>query len=246
MEKGRGSGMKAVRFFIVFLAFLLLSGCLYPEERRLENQIPPQQWIAEVQEGIDKYYAQYGTLPILTKEANTPIYEKYVIDFNRLRPPFIPMVPANAFEMGGNYLYVLIDVEKKPTVKLLDLRLSAQVGNVQQQVNAYRRNNGRLPIEREYAKGFYLIDYEALRSEPVLVKSPYSDQYLSLVMNERGEVGINYDLELARILREKNPPVKKGEDIRYLLTDDSPFVPVKSFPYTVAGGEPVLQHQEQE
>jgi hypothetical protein len=73
------------------------------------------------------------------------------------------------------------------------------------------------------------------------VESPYSGQYLPLIVNQRGQAGIDYRIDLYQVLQKKGEvAIKEGDDIRFLLTEESPFVPAHSFPYTLKDGEPVL------
>src|SRR5690606_11553457 len=100
------------------LASVLLSGCLYPQEKKVENQIPYEDQIKSVQTAVDQYKeTTNGLLPIKTRDYETPIYIKYPIDFSKLAPRFIATPPGNAYESGGVFQYVLIDVETNPTVK---------------------------------------------------------------------------------------------------------------------------------
>lgn len=72
------------------LPCLVLAGCLYPEENRTQRQVPVQQWIEEVQRAVDAYQKETQVLPILSKEAETPIYAKYPIDFKKLDGAIFP------------------------------------------------------------------------------------------------------------------------------------------------------------
>jgi hypothetical protein len=40
---------------------------------------------------------------------------------------YIEEPPASAYESGGMYQYVLVDVEHKPTVKLVDLQMAEAI-----------------------------------------------------------------------------------------------------------------------
>src|SRR5690554_5013672 len=106
-------------YFTLLLVIAVLSGCMYPEENLAQNQIPYEEQVSSVQNAVLKFQEDNnGILPIKTKDAETPIYQKYLIDFNRIVPRYLPEVPGNAFEAGGIFQYVLIDVETDPTVKL--------------------------------------------------------------------------------------------------------------------------------
>ncbi|PSK08860.1 hypothetical protein C7R94_27815, partial [Brevibacillus sp. NRRL NRS-603] len=58
----------------------LLSGCLYPDERRAENQIPSTFFVEATQKAIEQFQKDTAVLPIVTKSLDTPIFEKYEID----------------------------------------------------------------------------------------------------------------------------------------------------------------------
>lgn len=58
-------------------------------------------------------------------------------------------------------------------------------------------------------------------------------------MTGDGEMHVDYSIDLGQLLKEDNPDVKPGEDIRQLLIDKYPVVPAYSVPYTVdENGEP--------
>lgn len=136
----------------------------------------------------------------------------------------------------------MIDVETDPTVKLLDLRLSSEVGAVQQTVNRYQSRADELPAANKVGSVYYSIDFEKLNMDKVMVLSPYTNQYLSLIMDENGTVGIHYDFDLAHVMREFEIQASENDrDIRHWLTDHYPFVPIKSFPYVLKDGEPHLK-----
>ncbi|MET3289524.1 UNVERIFIED_CONTAM: hypothetical protein ABID98_002094 [Brevibacillus sp. OAP136] len=225
---------------LIILVSILLSGCMYPKERRAENQVPSTFYLEATQKAIDQFHQETGVLPIVTKKLDTPIFEKYEIDFTKMMPKYIPDVPANAFEKGGVYMYVLIDVETKPTVRLINLSMVSQLADVQQAVNRYVGSKNQLPTKQELGNGYYTIDYDAIRMKEVQVNSLVSQTFLPLIMNEKGDVGIDYASDIASILRSTKAQVPKDTDPRYVMARESMFVPAKSFPYTMENGDPVL------
>ncbi len=235
---------KRNRFVISLSLLVLLTGCMYPEERDPGNQIPPGQMVEQVQQAIDRYYEEEHILPIQTKPKDTPIFEKYVIQFQKLVPKYLPSPPPNVFEEGGSYYYVLVNAEENPTVKLLDLKVTSRVADVQSRVNVYVRTKGNLPVKEEIGSGYYSIDFDALKLEEQTVKSVYSGEYLPLIMNRDGQIGVDYRIDLYRLLGQMEQLPEKGTDIRKILVDQSIYVPVKSFPYTIENGEPVLIPEE--
>lgn len=86
---------------LLFLCMLVLVGCVYPRSRMLQNAAPPVQQIKMVQDAVDQYQKDTGVLPIVTKPAVTPEFERYPIDFSRIVPRYIPYIPGAAFEEGG-------------------------------------------------------------------------------------------------------------------------------------------------
>lgn len=60
--------MKGILYLPIILAItIMLSGCLYPQERKAENQIPYEDQIQAVQLAVNNYKeASDGLLPIKT------------------------------------------------------------------------------------------------------------------------------------------------------------------------------------
>lgn len=227
---------------IVWMFFiLLLTGCMYPYAHVQHNAPPHSDQLKMVQESVDRFYEETSLLPIFTFDQNTPLYHRYAIDFNQLIPKYMVEPPANSFERGGIYRYVLTNVEEAPQVKVIDLRLSQQVTLLQLKVNQYLQSHPFLPIDQMLEGGYFTLDYKKLGMKPPVVQSPYSGEYLPLIVDQKGEVGIDYRLDLYRVVQEKGEAdIEEGADIRYLLVEDSPFVPAHSFPYKLVDGEPVL------
>lgn len=244
----QGSLPRVMRLFAVIGMCTLLFGCMYPENRRAENQVSGLEYLVVVQNAIEQYQAHIGVLPIKTSQMDTPIYEKYVIDFKRLtNSPYLSQIPPNAFENGGKHIYVLIDVEEKPTVKLLDLVTAQRVNDVQIAVDSYiLRNEGKLPIEKAYEQdGYFYIDFKAIgmASRPE-IKSVFSGQYLRLLMNDKGKVFVDYAPDIVSHTLKHSITIVPDRDPRAVLTDLTPFVPVKSPEYHWVDNEPILVHIE--
>jgi len=228
--------MKTYQKFLVFLScILLLSGCLYPEERLKQNQIPYEDQIASVQSAVDQYReANGGLLPIQTRDIETPIYQKYPIDFNKLIPRYMQDAPGNAFESGGIYQYVLVDVETNPTVKLLDLRIAEQIRELKLRIKMYRDSHGYPPFKGVAADGLFTLDYQKLGyEEDPHVVSPHTGNNLSFIIDHNLEIYVDYRMDLYVMLQKTNHPYKHGDDIRELLVRNTHFVPAYSVPYTV-------------
>lgn len=220
-----------------------LTGCLYPQERLSENRIPYKDQIQIVQSAVDQFQqAEGGILPIQTKDSSTPIYQKYVIDFNKLSPHFISEPPASAFESGGIFQYVLVDVETNPTVKLIDLTAVDPIRELKLRIKFYKEKNGYPPFKDTLEKGYYELDYQKLGygENPPYVKSPYSEKNLSLFIDTQGEIFIDYRPDLYEALGKFVHNYQNGDDIRDLLVEHYDFVPTYSVPYTVKDNEPIF------
>ncbi|MGZ4161794.1 MAG: hypothetical protein ACXVNF_13495, partial [Neobacillus sp.] len=149
---------KMLSCFLVLTA-ILLSGCMYPNEELAKNQIPYKDQIQAVQTAVDSFRKDNGgILPIKTKEADTPIYQKYPIDFKKITPKYLAEPPGNAFENGGVFQYVLVDVETKPTVKLFDLTIADTIRDI----NLRIKTKGYPPYKKRIADNVYTLDYKQL------------------------------------------------------------------------------------
>lgn len=223
----------------VVATLLLLSGCMYKGEEKAVRENPYEDQIDLIQKAVNSYRENTGgLLPIKTTEQDTDLYIKYPIEFSKIVPAYTEKIPSNAYETGGIYQYVLMDVEENPTVKLVDLRIAERI----RELNLRRHINGKLPFKDPVGENVYEIDFEAMGfKEPLKVDSPYSDALLPIVVGGDGHFYVDYSIDLNRILQEKKPDVKEGEDIRYLLSDSYPILPAYSLPYTVnEKNEPVF------
>jgi hypothetical protein len=221
----------------------MLAGCMYPDEQKAENQIPYEDQLNMVQAAVNRYQeASGGLLPIKTRDMETDQYIKYPIEFSKIVPAYTEKIPSNAFENGGIYQYVLMDVEENPTVKLVDLRTAEKI----RELNIRKGVNGFAPISDVIVDNVYKLNYEMMGyKKEQTVPSPYSNVELPLVITGDGTIYVDYSIELNRILTEEKPDVKAGEDIRYLLTERYPVVPAYSLPYTVnENNEPVFLTEE--
>ncbi|MFD1707128.1 hypothetical protein ACFSCZ_10330 [Siminovitchia sediminis] len=222
----------------IMCMIMLLSGCLYPQERKVENQIPYEDQIASVQEAVNKFQEKSGgMLPIKTKEADTPIFQKYLIDFNKLSPQFLEAPPGNAYESGGVFQYVLVDVETNPTVKIFDVRLAEKVNEFYLRIQA----QGYPPFKEQIADNVYILDQEQLGfKEEQYYVSPYTNNNLPFIINGKGNIYVDYISDLYQAVKDQENGFSPGDDIRTVLYEDSPFVPAYSLPYTVdENNEPV-------
>ena len=226
---------------ILIIGAVLLAGCGsgYKSGYEPENLLPYEDQLTSVQDAVNSFKeGSGGLLPIKTRDMDTDQYIKYPIDFKQIVPKYLGKSPANSYEAGGVYQYVLMDVEENPTVKLVDLRLADTLRDIN-----YRKGiNGFAPVAEIITEGVYKLDYKKMGyKSDVSVQSPYSDAHLPLVATGDGKVYVDYSIELNRLLQETKAEVKQGEDIRFLLTDNFAIVPAYSLPYTVnESNEPVF------
>lgn len=232
-----------VRIVGVLLLIAVLSGCMYPQSELQKNQSPNQAQLELVQNAVDKYREEHeGLVPIKTKDNDTPIFQKYLVDFTVLKQNnALTETPGNAYENGGIFQYVLITPDNDPKVKLIDLQITEDIRSVNVKLDIYRNKHIYPPFGQEVAKGIYNIDYKKLGMDtPPTTVSPYSRENLPIVMDVDGKLYVDYRIDLNNALNEYDHHYKEGDDIRYLLTDNTPFVPAYSTPYTIQDGEPVF------
>ncbi|WP_353855408.1 hypothetical protein [Bacillus sp. Bos-x628] len=228
---------------VTLLTLILLTGCLYPENRKVENKVPYREQLQGVQTAIEDFQkATNGLLPIETKEADTPIYQKYVIDFKRLSPRYLHDIPSTSFEGGGEYIYVLTDVEKNPTVKLLDVKMTQTISELRLRMKMYQDEHTYPPYGKVVSKDLYTLNEKKLGlKQPPTVTSPVTGNSLPLLISSNGEIYVDYRSDFAHILQKMKQKPKTGEDIRDLYWQETPFVPAFSVPYTInKKGEPAF------
>jgi hypothetical protein len=221
---------------------LLLTGCMYPKEQRIENQVALQESVMVVQNALDQYRQKTGVLPIENASMEVPIYEKFVIDFRRLKERgAISQVPAVAFENGGSAVFIVTHPEDKPEVKLIDAVMMQKVNDLQRAVDDYRRRNGgSSPIGEQAGEGIYYLDFRKLGLPVEQVRSPYSPMMLSLLVHDQsGQVAVDYAPEISRLLKAKGiTSPTPDEDLRAYLVRESVFSPSKSFLYVWRNNQP--------
>ncbi|MEN2766172.1 hypothetical protein [Ornithinibacillus xuwenensis] len=228
---------------ILILMIVFLSGCMYPNSELDKNQIPNQAQLDMVQAAVDDYQeGSGGLLPIRTKSNDTPIFEKYLIDFTTLKESnSLTEIPGNAYENGGIYQYAILYPETDAQVKLIDLRITEALRSVNFRIDTYRDKNLYPPFGEQIEPGIFKVDYEKIGMDsPPTIESPYSDVTLPVVMDTAGQIYVDYRIDLNIALKEYEHDYKEGEDIRYLLAENTPFLPAYSLPYTVKDNEPIF------
>ncbi|WEK55682.1 MAG: DUF3939 domain-containing protein [Candidatus Cohnella colombiensis] len=231
MSRWSSSRLKSTSLVVVIL--LLLSGCMYPTSETPNNEVSARESVITVQDAVDRYFTETELLPIQTADETVPIYEKYKIDFGKLkRTGYMANVPKMAFENGGTYQFLIIDEVTKPTVKLLSIIVYQQVDVVQTEVRQYRNKNGNAnPAGDEVYPGFASVDFKKLGVNEPTVRSVFSNQPLNLLVDQNGQVFVDYGIDIATAISKSEVPPKAGEDLRRYLLNASHYVPVKSTAY---------------
>ncbi|MFB5661660.1 hypothetical protein [Alteribacillus sp. HJP-4] len=221
-------------FSMAILSLLILSGCMFPESERAENQVPYENQLASVQQAVEQYREDNGVLPIQNRDENIPEYQKYVVDFRKMMPRYLQEPPGNSFESGGPFQYVIIDPEEEAEVKVIDLRVMNEIQAFEREIQAYIKKNEYAPIKEAVGPNVYKIDMERLDyHREAKVESPYFNTTLPLLINQNGKVLIDYSIDLNIALREHEHNFEPGDNIMPVLTDNYPIVPAFSVPYTI-------------
>jgi hypothetical protein len=217
-----------------------LTGCLYLDDQRVGSDVSARESVLTVQDAVDRYQEQTGLLPLLNSAESVPLYEKFKIDFGKLkRMNMIAQVPSAAFENGGSYQFLIIDEDSKPLVKLLDLVQFQLVADIQKKVDEYGGQHGnKLPVGVEVYPGFRSVDFNKLGSKAPEIVSDYSHQFLNLIADEQGKVYIDYGIDIASALNKAGTTPSADVDLRRALIDASYYVPVRAPVYHWANGAP--------
>lgn len=225
---------------IAALLMLTLSGCLYPDEQRVGANASAREAVLTVQDAVDRYKESTEVLPIVNADADVPIYEKFKLDFGKLqRTGYLASIPGIAFENGGTVVFIVIDEETKPQVKLMDVAVFQAVDGVQTRVNEYRKKHqGGNPAGDEAYPGFHTIDFGKLGGSEPKIRSMYSGQSLSLLVTDKGIVYVDYGIDIATAVQKTDAAPGAEEDLRHRLVDASYYVPVKSPVYRWIGTAP--------
>ena len=224
---------------IALLFVLFLSGCLYPESERQANTPPDEAQINQVQQAIDQYQENTdGLLPIKTIE-DPDEYMKYQIEFERLVPNYISERPANSYEAGGTYQYIIIDAEEDPQVKLADLQLFEALRSLQLRIQGM---GPHVELGEEIGPNVYALDLEYYElDENPTVKSPYSDNLLNVYYSGGQQWVIDYRSDIGHIINDQKLTFETGDDVRKILYEYTPIVPIFSPEITVdENNEPIF------
>ncbi|CAM3969808.1 DUF3939 domain-containing protein [Paenibacillus alkaliterrae] len=227
---------------LMAMLFIIISltGCMYPQDELKQNQAPPKEAVRNVQAAIDQYMSETGMLPIKNSTAETPVYEKFHVDFAKLgREGYLTGIPSAAFENGGNYHFLVIDEETAPRIKLLDIVTFQKINDIQSWVTAYIQSNGNLPSGEQMYPGFYQIDYKRLNKSEPAIRSIFSGQTIQAIVDENGVVFADYGIDIMQFIQKSGKSDFDAQfDLRTLLVDGSDFVPVKAPIYHWVNKEP--------
>ena len=72
------------------------------------------------------------------------------------------------------------------------------------------------------------------------VTSPYSGKGLPFVINEKGEVFVDYRIDLYDALKKMKGSLQREKIFEIYFRKVPSFVPAYSLPYTVKDGEPIF------
>ncbi len=227
-------------FVLLSLMVMVLAGCGSTTNFDQSSMVPDVDMLAGVQRAVNEYREDTGVLPIKTRDQDTDIFIKYLVDFDKLVPKYIGSPPANAYEKGGIFQYIIWNPEENPTVKLVDLRTPERIReiNIRFSSTKYPQFKDKI-VEHVYTINYKNIGYK----QDVTVQSPYSNTQLPLVVTSEGNLYVDYSIDLYKFMKENGITATPGEDIREILVEASPIVPAYSLPYTVdENNEPVIMY----
>ncbi|NMO96963.1 hypothetical protein [Paenibacillus lemnae] len=231
---------------VSLILVLFLSGCMYPKEDQQENQVSYRESVRRIQDAVNDFYKEESILPIITAGEEVPRYEKYRVDLDKLKNMgYIDEIPKTAFEKGGSGHFLIINEEVDPLVKVMDLLTIQKVNDVQLSVNRYKSDHdGELPTGVELHPGFFSVDVAKTDMKKLQLKSFYSGQEITLMMDDTGKVYVDYAFDIMQAIQKNGEDPKPDQDLRTYLEEESYFVPVKSVPYLWVDQQPVAQQSE--
>lgn len=240
---GRSKRMSAVLILALFP--MLLTGCLYPDEKLEENKVSYRESVKRIQSAVDDFQQEQGILPIITAGQEVPRYEKYRVDLDQLKGRgYIDEIPKTAFEQGGSGYFLIINEETKPTVKVMDLTTTQKVNDVQRAVNLYKMaHDNALPSGETLYPGYTAVDLSKTDAKSLKLMSVYSGQEMTFIMDEEGTVYADYAFDIMQAIQKNGTDPQEGKDLRVFLEEESYYVPVKSVAYAWKDGQPVAQPQ---
>lgn len=224
--------MRKSGFLLTFiLALAVLTGCMYPEEQRAGSNIPPETDIQNVQNAVDNFQeSEDDILPIKTTE-DAVEYLEYQVEFTRLVPEYLSEIPVTAYENGGSFQYVILDEEEDPTVKIADLAIIEELRSLSLRINGMGEH---VELGEQVGPNVYQLDLEHynLADNPT-VTSPYTGQELNVYYSGGQDFVVDYRDDLNMMIENEGLEFETGDDIREVLYEYTPIVPIYSPEMTV-------------
>lgn len=224
--------MRKFLYTLMFSAVLLvLTGCMYPEDERAGSNIPPETDIQNVQMAVENFAEQNdGLLPIKTT-SDTAEYLNYQIEFTKLVPDFISDIPTTAYENGGTFQYVILDAEENPTVKIADLAIIEELRSLRLRIQGMGEH---VEMGEQVGPNVYQLDLDHYNlAENPTVKSPYTGQELNVYYSGGQEFVVDYRKDIDMMIENEGLEFETGEDVRKVLYEYTPVVPIYSPEITV-------------
>lgn len=224
--------MRKFSYLLTFaLILFILSGCMYPEEQRAGSNIPPETDLQNVQNAVDNFQeSEGGILPIKTT-SDTAEYLKYQIEFTSIVPEYLSDIPTTAYENGGSFQYVILDAEDNPSVKIADLKIIEELRSLRLRINGMGEH---VELGDQVGPNVYQLDLDYYNlSENPTVLSPYTGQELNVYYSGGQDFIVDYRKDLNMMIENEGLEFETGEDIRPVLYEYTPIVPIYSPEMTV-------------
>ena len=224
--------MRKFGILITFtLALVVLTGCMYPGDQRAGSNIPPETDIQNVQNAVDNFQeSESGILPIKTTE-NAVEYLKYPVEFTSIVPEYLSEIPVTAYENGGTFQYVILDAEEEPVVKIADLAIIEELRSLHLRLNGMGEH---VELGEQVGPNVYQLDLDHYNlSDNPTVTSPYSDRELNVYYSGGQEFVVDYREDLNLMIENEGLEFETGEDIREILYEFTPIVPIYAPEMTV-------------
>lgn len=224
---------------------ILLSGCMYPKSDTSSGAVVSKEAVRNVQAAVEQYLTTTGVLPMHNSDTSVSRYEKFRVDFGKLKEGgYLENIPNSAFESGGNFYFLILNESEQPIIKAQSILLTQKANDVQNAVSDYMAKQGELPASTEVSKDMFYVDFDLLNMKKPTLNSIYSGNTSEFIVSKAGTVYIDYAPEIMQLVQKDQSLVVSEElDLRELLIANSDYVPVKSATYKLIEGEPVAFEQ---